>query len=68
MTMVFENDEEQSYVVDDFRYLVDESVKLGMPIGDTRVLRHFFMLAKTGLSTRELVGREQRMLEETGNG
>jgi hypothetical protein len=65
--MVFENEEEQNYIVDDFRYLIDSAGRC-MPSGHVRVLEHFYMLAKTGLSTQELLAWKEKMAEVADNG
>jgi hypothetical protein len=65
--MVFDNKDEQGYVVDDFRSLID-GAKRCMPSDHVRVLEHFYMLAKTGLSTQELLAWKNKMAEVAGNG
>jgi hypothetical protein len=65
--MVFENEEEQGYIVDDFQSLID-GAKRCMPSGHIRILEHFYMLAKTGLSTQELQKWKEKMAEVADNG
>jgi hypothetical protein len=57
MKFVFDNEEEQRYIVDDLRGLCDGARRC-MPGGHVRILERFYVLAKTGLSSLEL--KEQR--------
>jgi hypothetical protein len=65
--MVFDNKDEQGYVVDDFRSLID-GAKRCMPVDHVRVLEHFYVLAKTGLSTQELQKWKEKTAEVANNG
>jgi hypothetical protein len=64
MRMVFDNKAEQGYVVEDFRSLIDGARRC-MPSGHVRVLEHFYMLAKTGVSSQEV---KEKMAEAVCNG
>jgi hypothetical protein len=65
MKFVFDSGEEQGYIVDDLRVLCD-TARQCMPGGHVRVLEHFYVLAKTGLSSSELKEQRERLEEKDG--
>jgi hypothetical protein len=64
MKFVFDSKDEQRLIVGDLRELCDRARRCSMPGGHVRVLEHFYVLAKTGLSSLELKEQRER-LEET---